>query len=237
MPADDVPNDFSRNQVGLSTWRQPADDLHFEEPERWYKGEYCNRYPTERSITVEDILRGWKPSRKLISADTKVVALGSCFAEFFVKFLTEHGYNRWQLPSEPHSHSDENLLVAMPSIFENVFVLLQQFRWAFKEFTPGAKLWFGKDRRHFEATEERREKVRRALEGGEIFVITLGLSEIWFDQIENEPMWRTIPLQFYEPERHLCRPASVGETVAAFRELDALIDRYIPGKQFIITLS
>ncbi len=182
-------------------------------------------------------MQGWKPSRKLITADTKVVALGSCFAEFFVKFLTQHGYNRWQLPSEPHSHSDENLLVAMPSIFENVFVLLQQFRWAFKEFTPGAKLWFGKDRRHFDATEERREKVQRSLEGGEIFVITLGLSEIWFDQIENEPMWRTIPLKFYEPERHLCRPASVSETVAAFRELDALIDRYIPGKQFIITLS
>jgi GSCFA family protein len=240
MPAEKSPPQDStgvRSHVVLSTWQQPAEDLHFEEPESWYKGEHCNRYPTERSLAVEDILRGWKPPKKLITADTKVVALGSCFAEFFVKFLAQHGYNRWQLPNEPHSHSEENLLVAMPSIFENIFVVVQQFRWAFNEFTPGAKLWFDKDKRHFDATEERREKVRRALEDGEVFVITLGLSEIWFDQIANEPMWRTIPLQFYEPERHLCRPASVSETVAAFSQLDELIDRYMTGKQFILTLS
>jgi SAM-dependent methyltransferase len=174
---------------------------------------------------------------KLITAETKVLAFGSCFAEYFVNFLARHGYNRWQLPAQRHSHSEENLLLALPVTFENIFVIVQQLRWAFTEFTPASRLWFTKDKRLFEATEERREHVRRSFEQGHVFVITLGLSEIWFDQIEGEAMWRTIPAQLYEPGRHVCRPATVSETVASLNEFAALADRFLPGKQFIFTLS
>jgi hypothetical protein len=129
------------------------------------------------------------------------------------------------------------VLLALPVSFENIFVIVQQVRWAFREFTPAAKLWFIKDKRYFEATEERREKVRRSFEEGEVFVITLGLSEIWFDRIEEEPMWRTIPSHLYEPDRHVCRPATVAETLAALYELDRLAERFLAGKRFIVTLS
>jgi hypothetical protein len=188
-------------------------------------------------VTVEDILYGWRPHRKLITGETKVLAFGSCFAEHFVRFLAQHGYNRWQLPSEQHAYSEENLLLALPVSFENIFVIVQQLRWAFGEFTPAAKLWFTKDKRHFEATEERRDKVRRSFEEGDVFVITLGLSEVWFDRIEDEPMWRTIPARLYEPDRHVCRPATVAETLAALYELDRLAEQFLAGKRFIFTLS
>jgi len=186
---------------------------------------------------VEDILQGWKPDRPLISADTKALAFGSCFAEYFVKFLALHDYNRWQLPIEQHSQSNEELLVALPSTFENVFVILQHLRWAFQEFTPAANLWFTKDKNLFEATEERREKIRQSLAEADVLVITLGLSEIWMDQAENEPMWRTIPARLYEPGRHVSRIATVPETLQALYDLDALLDRHSPGKQVIFTLS
>ena len=116
-------------------------------------------------------------------------------------------------------------------------MIVQQVRWAFGEFTPAAKLWFTKDKRHFEATEERRDKVRRSFEEGDVFVLTLGLSEVWFDCIEQEPMWRTIPAHLYEPDRHVCRPATVTETLAAFYDLDRLAERFLAGKRFIFTLS
>lgn len=226
-----------RDELILSAWHKPPEDLDFEQPGTWYKGEYCHRFPYNRPATVEDILIGWKPSLKLITAETKVLAFGSCFAEYFVKFLARHGYNRWQLPAQRHSHSEENLLLALPVTFENIFVIVQQLRWAFNEFTPGANLWFTKDKRLFEASEERREHVRRSFEEGDVFVITLGLSEVWFDQIEGEPMWRTIPTQFYEPARHVCRPATVAETLASLNEFATLADRFLPGKRFIFTLS
>ncbi len=137
--------------------------------------------------------------------------------------MTQHGYNRWQLPVACHTHSDDNLLLAFPPTFENIFVILQQFRWAFNTFTPGANLWFGQDKQLFEATEERREKVRRSFEEAEVFVLTLGLSEIWF-------MWRTIPARLYERDRYICRTATVAETLASLYEFDALADRFLGGK-------
>ncbi|MGO9229681.1 MAG: GSCFA domain-containing protein, partial [Bryobacteraceae bacterium] len=221
----------------LSAWRKTREDLDFQEPDTWYKGEHCHKFPYGRPATAEDVLYGWTPQQKIIRAETKVLAFGSYFAEYFVRFLTRHGYNRWLLPVERHSHSEENLLLALPVTFENIFVIVQQLRWAFDEFTPKTKLWFTKDKRLFEATEERREKVRHSFQEGDVFVITLGLSEVWFDQIENEPMWRTIPAQAYEPGRHVCRPATVAETLACLHELDRLIDKFLPGKRIILTLS
>jgi 2-polyprenyl-3-methyl-5-hydroxy-6-metoxy-1,4-benzoquinol methylase len=173
----------------------------------------------------------------LITTDTKVLAFGSCFAEYLVSFLAQHGYNRWQLPVEWHSHSDENLLPALTLTFENIFVILQQFRWAFNQFTPGDNSWFGEDKQLFEATGERREKVRRSFEEAEVFVLTLGLSEIWFDQIAGEPIWRTIPARLYEQDRYICRTATVAETLASLYEFDALAERFLPEKQVIFTLS
>jgi hypothetical protein len=172
----------------LGAWTNPPGDLDFRQPNAWYKGEYCNRFPDDRPVTVEDILLGWKPPHKLIGAETKVLAFGSCFAEYFIKFLKLHGYNRWQLPVERHAQSEESLLAALGTTFESILVILQQFRWAFSEFIPKANLWFTKDKQQFEASAERQEKVRRCLQEGDVFVITLGLSEVWFDQIEGEPM-------------------------------------------------
>jgi len=226
-----------QDEPAASVWRRIPGDLDFREVNAWYKGEHCHQFPIGRPTTVEDILQGWKPPRKIIGAETKVLAFGSCFAAYFIKFLEEHGYNRWQLPAERHSHCAENLVAAIHTGYENVFVILQQFRWALQEFTPKPNLWFTKDKRQFEATVERREKLRRSLQEGDVFVITLGLSEVWFDQIEGEPMWRTIPARLYEPGRHVCRRATVAETLRALYDLDALVDRFLPEKQFVLTLS
>lgn len=226
-----------RDEPTPSAWTKPLEDLDFLEPNTWYKGQHCHKFPYDRPVTVEDVLYGWRPPQKLITGETKVLAFGSCFAEYFVKFLAQRGYNRWQLPSEQHSHSEENLLLALPVTFENIFVIVQQIRWAFGEFTPAARLWYTRDKCYFEATEERRDKVRRSFEEGDVLVLTPGLSEVWFDRIEDEPMWGTIPSHLYEPDRHVCRTATVAETLGALYELDRLAERFLAGKRFIFTLS
>jgi|SRR5579859_3239117 len=225
------------DELALSTWSQDPAQLNFEAPDTWYKGDHCHRFPQNRPVTAEDVLRGWLPPSKLITRDTRVLAFGSCFAEYFIKFLSASGYNDWQLPLEHDPLCDESLLLALGQTFENIFVILQQFRWAFGEFTPQSMLWFTKDKKYFEATDARREKLRRSFEEVGVFVITLGLSEIWFDRISKEPMWRSIPSRLYEPERHGFRRATVAETIAAFYELDRLIEEFLPNKHFIFTLS
>src|SRR5579871_265474 len=228
---------MSHPPVRLSSWKQHPEDLDFEEPDRWFVGEHCNRYPQDRAIVANDVLQGWRPSTSFITRDTKVLAFGSCFAEYFIKFLSKYGYNRWQLAPERHGLCPEPLLLSLGQTFENVFVIVQQLRWAFGEFTPETALWFTKDKAYFEATEERRNNIRSSFEQVDVFIITLGLSEIWYDKIANEPLWRPIPARLYDPDRHAFRRATVAETIEAFSEFDRLARTFLPGKRIIFTLS
>jgi len=220
-----------------SVWRRHEGDLDFEQPDRWFKGEFCNPFPTSRAIDSSDVLLGWSPPAPIVSSQSKVIAFGSCFAEYFIRFLAAHGYNHWTAPAERHAPSEENLLLSLGQTFENVFVVLQQFRWAFGEFTPQEGMWITKDKVCFEATEERRSKVRSTLTQANVVVITLGLSEVWFDQIENEPLWRTMPERLYEPGRHVFKLATVIETERALLELDRLIQKHCSRLKVILTVS
>lgn len=220
-----------------SVWRRQAGELDFEQPDRWFKGSFCNPFPTNRAIHPSDVLLGWSPPAPIVNRQSKVIAFGSCFAEYFIKFLSVHGYNNWTAPSERHAPCEENLLLSLGQTFENVCVVVQQFRWAFGEFTPKPGMWIGKDKVCFEATEERRLKARNTLSQADVVVITLGLSEVWFDQIENEPLWRTMPERLYEPERHIFKLVTVAETEQALLDLDRLIQQYCPGLKVIFTVS
>jgi hypothetical protein len=220
-----------------SVWRREKGDLDFERPDRWFKGQFCNTFPTNRAIHPSDVLLGWSPLAPIVHQESKVTAFGSCFAEYFIRFLAAHGYNSWTAPAERHAPSEENLLLSLGQTFENVFVVVQQFRWAFGEFTPREGMWITKDKVCFDANEERRLKVRSTLGQADIVVITLGLSEVWFDQIENEPLWRTMPERLYDPGRHTFKLASVIETEQALLELDRLIQQYCPGLKVVLTIS
>jgi hypothetical protein len=229
---------MSGGRLELTAWKQNPAELDFRQRDKWFTGgQPCHRYPRERAITPADILFGWAPPEKIITRETKVLAFGSCFAEYFIRFLTEHGYNRWRPGDETHALTDEPLLFSLGGTFENVFVIVQQLRWAFGEFTPPRAIWFTKDKTYFEATEERRLKIRRSFEEVDVLVVTLGLSEIWFDCASGEPMWRPILSQAYEPARHIFRLATVAETVEALREFDRLAEAFLPGRKVIFTLS
>ena len=222
----------------MSAWKHNPGELDFQQRDRWFAGQQpCHRYPRDRAITADDILLGWSQPEKLITRETKVLAFGSCFAEYFIRFLAEYGYNDWQVPAERHALCDERLLFSLGSTFENIFVIVQQLRWAFGEFTPPRAIWFTKDKAYFEATEDRREKLRASFEDVDVLVITLGLSEIWFDNASGETMWRPILSQAYEPARHTFKLAGAAETVLAFRDLDRLLETFMPGTKVIFTLS
>jgi hypothetical protein len=226
------------SEPGIGRWKKAdAEDLDFQQADRWYKGEHCTRYPTDRALTVADVMQGWVPERPFITRSTRVLAFGSCFAEYFIRFLAERGYNRWQIPAETHGLSEEPLLLSLGNTFENVFVIVQQFRWAYGEFTPASHLWFTKDKRYFEATEERRENIRTNLERADVVVITLGMSEVWYDALDGEVLWRSIPARLYDPHRHAFKVATVAETTAALHELDRLIARFRPELKVVFTLS
>jgi hypothetical protein len=177
------------------------------------------------------------PQKLLIRESTKVLTLGHRFSEELNLFLCGEGYNRWQPPFEPHLHFGGNLVRALWHTFEDVFFVLQHLRWAFGEFTPQSRLWFTKDRSGFDPTETRRDKICFALKEADVFVITLQSSELWVDRVTNEPSWKTILEEPQDRDRYVFVRATVAETVSSLFDLDQLIDRHLPDKEFILALS
>lgn len=167
----------------------------------------------------------------IIGPDTNVLALGSCFARYFILWLGDHGFNR-SIPESPY-----NALINFGFGFENIAVIAQQFRWAFDRLDSRNAFWVGKDKQRVQATEEGRLLAREALQRAEVLIITLGLSEIWHDRTTGEPMWRAVPLESYDPSRHAFKVLSVSETVASFEEIDAIRREYLPGLKILYTVS
>jgi len=216
----ELTGDFGRLAIQLPhSWNLDRSPLH-------------RKFPSNRPLNAADILYGWEPREKFISRQTRVLAFGSCFAEHFIGFLLKHGYNRRGAGCE----IDESWF-AIADHFESALVVLQQFQWAFGQFTPPPELWFTRDKRYFDPTEERRQGLRKTFENSDVFVITLGLSEVWFHQPTNQPMWRSAPSRVPEQGVHTCRRVTVAETVAALRDLARLADEFLPDKRFIFTLS
>jgi len=223
-------------------FRQLFKELHstvssFGSPELWYSAKHCYRFPAGRPLTLEDIRHGWTPAKKLIRENTKVLAIGRRFSEDLDLFLSGEGYNRWQPPFEPHLHPGGNMVKALWHTFEDVFLVLQHFQWALGELAPRPRLWLTRDRSLFDATETRRENICSALKEADVCVLTLQSSELWVDRVANQATWQTIVEEPDSAEHYVFHTATVSETVSALYQLDQLIDRHMPNKEFIIALS
>jgi hypothetical protein len=199
-----------------------------------YAGNAFNSYPKKaqlRADAADRILKGWQPAYPIIGPETRVMALGSCFASYFVLWLADRGFNRKQ-PVSPY-----NTLLLYPSVFESTAVLAQQFRWAFGNFNPAHALWMAPDKQLVQATEEQRLAVRETLQSNDVLILTLGMSEIWYDRITGEPLWRAVPKRLFDPERHAFRLLTVAETVACLQEIETIRATHLPQLKIIFTVS
>lgn len=177
---------------------------------------------------LEALLEGYLPIQPLINEDTNVVALGSCFAALFVQWLAENGFNR-QFAATPDASFIWTRL-------ETPVVVAQQFRWAFGEFDPDLAFWFGPGAQPYEATEERREQLRSVLVESDVAIITLGLTEFWYDVDSGEPIWRVPPPEVAS-DRYQFKMGTVAESVAALETIDRLRRVHMPSTKIILTTS
>jgi GSCFA family len=197
----------------------------------WFKGQAYTRYPTKDQVLEagpELVLDGWIPPEPIILPTTRVLAMGSCFASHFAEWLVANDYN--QAFAEPCQ-----ALLRNP--YENVAVIAQQFRWAFGEVNPDDLLWIGKDKQRILATEERRLAMRQSLLAADVLVATLSLSEIWYDKITGEPLWRVATVDCHDPRRHAFKVLSFAETMHAFNEIDRIRAQWLPNLRIIYTVS
>lgn len=205
----------------------------------WYRGEHTNFNPTKSMMANQDsvdryIVDGWAPETPPIDQSTKIVAFGSCFAENITRWLASQDFN--VLTSKDGENSDA-YVVEFGEGMVNTFAIRQQFEWAFEGTTPAAELWHDYKANEFGYDESIRQKTLDLFNSADVFIITLGLAEIWYDKVTQEAFWRAVPADKYDPERHQFRVATVAENKANLNRIVELIRKNRPDAKIIFTVS
>jgi hypothetical protein len=202
----------------------------------FYRGANANFHPTDESLEREEavseyVLKGWAPAQPFITRTTPIVAFGSCFAANISDYLFGRGYrvlNRTRADAYVSTIGDGIV---------NSYAVLQQFQWAWERKQPATELWHGYDAQAFGYSEEVRSATRELFDAAEVFIITLGLSEVWYDEPTGEVFWRAVPFAKYDPARHKFRVTTVDENNANLLAIYELIRRFRPNAAMIVTLS
>lgn len=218
----------------LINWQSRRDQVTPDFIGRWHLGKIYNQYPDKRALAEEGvaaITKGWLPESPIISPSTRVLAVGSCFARNFTLWLAEHGFNQ-RFPDSPY-----NALLRFNADLESPAAVAQQFRWAFDELDPSSLLWIDKERHIFGATEEGKKEVRSTLEQTDVLILTLGLSEVWYDNISGEPLWRALTEDTFDPNRHVFRVETVNKTMEWLESIERIRQLYLPNLKIVFTLS
>lgn len=202
----------------------------------FYRGETMNFSPLKKDLSASDGLRkylahGWMPKEPFIDGETNIVAFGSCFAANISNYLNNIGYNV--------ATKKDNLayISKFGDGIVNTYALLQQFEWAWKNKTPQTDLWHGYKAAEFGYDEAVRLKTKEIFDVADVFIITLGLSEVWYDEPTGEVFWRAVPAKMYDPSRHKFRVAEYDESIENLRKIYAIIREHRPESSIIFTLS
>ena len=71
----------------------------------------------------------------------------------------------------------------------------------------------------------------------DVYILTLGLSEVWHDEQTGGVFWRTIPKDAFDPARHKFRVSTVDENRDNLAAIQALIRKHRPDAKIVLTLS
>lgn len=202
----------------------------------FFRGETCNFNPYLKDHRSADflerfLLRGWTPTEPSIGKDTRITAFGSCFAENITKHLQGIGY------TTSKDRAPDIYLSSMGEGLVNVHSLLGQLEWALEGVDPPDGLWHGYKAEQYGADEKMRARTRSVLLETQFFIITLGLSEVWYDAQTNGVFWRAVPVEHYDPARHHFRVCTMAETKAALQRIHQIIRRHVPDAKLLFTLS
>ena len=233
-----------QSKKGSAGTPAPKDVRHFESLKdsgrhtTWFRGNQTKRAPDQARLTsasaVEDwVLDGWLPDAPMIDRDTTVTAFGSCFAANISAWLSERNYR----VSKDMESAKDAYVVRMGEGMVNSFVIRQQFEWAWENKIEETPLWHGYNAESFGYDPEVQRQTKALFDATDVFILTLGLSEIWYDEVSGGVFWRTLPKEHYDPSRHKFRISSVEENRENIDAIYQLIRKHRPDAKVIFTLS
>ncbi len=204
----------------------------------WFRGEHTNFNPTRARLAAtgaveEFVLKGWVPPAPLISPATQITAFGSCFAANISNWLSKRHF---RVLNKDESAKDAYVVTCGEGMV-NSFVIRQQFEWAWEGRVFDQPLWHGYKAESYGYDPAIQAETKRIFDATDVFILTFGLSEVWYDEPTGNVFWRTIPKDAYDPARHKFRVSTVEENKDNLRAIYRLIRKHRPDAKVLFTLS
>jgi len=204
----------------------------------WYRGDNTEFLPNVDALYsaagIQDyVVKGWNPQEPFITPTTNITAFGSCFAAHISEWLSQRNYH----VLTDKSRSGDAYVIRCGEGMVNSFTLAGQFEWAFEGRVPQGEFWHGYSAEAFGYDETIRRQTQEIFLETDLFILTFGLSEIWYDKPSGEVFWRAIPSDKFDPERHGFRVASVAENQENIAKTYRLIRKHVPKAKVVFTLS
>lgn len=185
----------------------------------YFKGDYSK-------LLKEYVLPGWIPASPPFARESRVLTMGSCFAEELRNYLREQ--DLW---------SD---FLFVPPGLNNTFALRNFIEWCITGVASNDAYWYDETELGMavkwtpEEEHGRYREIFRTIDG---LVLTIGLAEVWEDTRTGGVFWRGVPRSIFDDDVHLCRLSTVEENLANLQRIVELVRSINPAVEIVITLS
>ena len=203
----------------------------------WFRGNNCNFIPSKKHFKDIDffekyIIKGFKPKKPFISKKNNVLAFGSCFAAEVSKYLADKNYSIFNKKYSTDAH-----IIRYGEGMANTFTVLEQLLWAFNNKNIEKNTWYYSPDEEVRNDQEVRKETLRLLNQIDVFIITVGLSEVWYNKQNNQVFWKAIPANRFDDDKHGFRLSSVDENTNNLENIYSIIKKNKPNASVIFTLS
>ncbi|MFX4228256.1 MAG: GSCFA domain-containing protein [Porticoccaceae bacterium] len=195
-----------------------------------------SRWPNKIKIksheNIDDFfLHGYLPTAPFISKEMAITAFGSCFAGNVSRYMSEKGYkvnaHNWK-----HAKSD---FIRIDEIMVHTPALLAQFEWAFNNVELGSIFVGGKETTAQTYHTER--EVKELITSSDVYIITLGLTEAWYDKEQEQYLWKFVPRKSLDSNRYINKSVNYQENLENIEKIYKIIRSNCPDSEIIFTLS
>jgi hypothetical protein len=189
-----------------------------------------------------------------VMPDTPIASMGSCFAREIRKVLLNRGYA--YITEETEHPASVHASAAWERIY-NTFSMRQIFEYTFDEFRPDLRWWVTPASEKIQDPYRRiilydsldeaeadftKHKIhsRKALEKAHVLILTLGLTEIWEDQIDGSVI--CLPSGPYVKEggsmdRYVFRVSRYAENLKNLERIHQLMKENNAACKLLVTVS
>ena len=203
----------------------------------WFRGKNCNFIPSKKNFKQDNfiseyILKGYSPKKPFIDKNKKIIAFGSCFASSVSEYLSIKNYLVFNKKYGLNSH-----IIRYGEGMANTFTVLEQLLWAFDNKDIEKNTWYSSPDNLARKDSEIREETLKLLNHIDVFIITVGLSEVWYNKENNQVFWKAIPISEFDEKKHGFKLSTVDENTRNLEDICQIIKKNLPSAKIIFTLS